>query len=238
MQRTRASPYTGVNFDPDGNKMKESQLAALRNRTVASWGAVGIALRLPSDYAVQFANQEFDGALEAAKGDIGGAFHDSPLGTMWMKDKEPRTKEEVQYIGLIESCAEIFQKESIAAEEVIWFWDLSTIERFIEINSQNVVRNAIFIHLLQVGPSANSLEEAGAAAGILVQRFTPSFDMCHPSFHSDDPNHPLPYEMISSVSTWYLHELATRGLGSLSNISGKSQSVNAEARRLRRLNKI
>ena len=218
--------------------MKESQLAALRNRTLESWGAVGIALGLPSDYAVQFANQEFDGALDAANGDIGGAFHDSPLGTMWMKDKEPRTEEEVQYINLIESCAEIFQKEKIAAEEVIWFWDLSTIERFIEICSQNVVRNAIFMHLLQVGPSANSIEEAGAAAAILVQKLTPSFDMCHPSSHSDDPNHPLPYEMISSVSTWYLHELATKGLGSLSKIAGKSQSVNAEARRLRRLNKI
>ena len=218
--------------------MKESQLPSLRNLTVASWSEVGTVLGLPSDYAAQFANQEFDGALEAAMGDIGGAFHDSPLGTMWMKDKEPKTQEETKYINLIESCAEIFQKESIAAEEVIWFWDLSTIERFIEINSQNIVRNAIFMHLLQAGPSANSVEEAAAAAAMLVQRYTPSFDMCHPSFHSDDPSHPLPYEMISSVSTWYLHELATKGLGSLSKIPGKSQSVNAEARRLRRLNKI
>ena len=218
--------------------MKESQLSALRNRTTKTWYEVGIRLGMDSETALEIAHSEFESALEAASEDLGGAFNSSPLGTKWLEDKEPADEVEAQLLSLIEECSVNFEKEHIYAEEVSSFWNLSTLERFLEIQSINVVRFGVYMHYRNAIALYDNFDKAQVAAGELVDTLTPGFDMCHPNFHALSPHHPLPYEMISAVSTWYLHELAEKGLNNLQEILGESSSVNQEARRLRKLSMI
>jgi hypothetical protein len=218
--------------------MKEAQLKTLKKLTLESWIAVGESLGLSSSQATDIASRELDGALKDADAEIGGMLSDSPLGTKWVKGKDPSDKTEEHFMKVIQACSVNYDAENVRAENIMWFWDLSTVERFIEIRSINVVRMALFFHGIENGGSFGSIEEATAYSAGIVHKFTPSFDMCHPSFYKQEKGHPLPYELISEVSSWYLTELAKSGFKGLEKIVGKSSTVNEEARRLRKLGKI
>jgi hypothetical protein len=212
--------------------MNKSELDSLRKNTLEIWVSVGKSIGLSQERALQIANRELDSALEAAAEEPGGLLHDSPLGTMWAEDTEPNNEHDSHFLRVIDACSENYEREGVTMDDITWFWDLSTVERFIEIRSINIIRMALFFHFIENGGSFNSAEEAMAYSGKIVQKYVPSFDMCHPSLFTNDPSHPLPYELISLVSTWYLAEVAKYGLSGLEKVIGKSKSANEEARRL------
>ena len=119
--------------------MKEAQLKTLKKLTLESWIAVGESLGLSSSQANDIASRELDGAIKDADAEVGGMLSDSPLGTKWVKGKDPSDKTEEHFMKVIEACSVNYDAENVRAENIMWFWDLSTVERFIEIRSINVV---------------------------------------------------------------------------------------------------
>lgn len=218
--------------------MKEFQLDAVRYRTTRAWFELGKRLGMGSETAIETAYSEFESALEAASEDLGGAFHTSPMGTKWLENKKPADEVEAKLLSLIEACSVNFEKENIHSKEVVSFWNLSTLERFIEIQSINIVRFGVYMNFRNAITLYDNFDKAQVAAGELVEKLTPGFDMCHPDYHALSPHHPLPYEMISAVSNWYVNEVEDKGLNNLPAILGESSTVNQEARRLRKLNMI
>jgi len=218
--------------------MRQEDLDQLTRMARESWTEVAIALGLTAARAEEVVSRELNGALEDAAGDMGGIFFDEPIGTKWVKGKAPSNEDEQKIMSTIQSCSVNFERENVGLEDVMWLWDLSHFERFIEIRTVNIIRFAIYLNLIETGGSFKSVNDAMKKSAILVQKYTPSYDMCHPSYYKPDPCHPLPYELSYVVNNWYLKTLAEKGLEKLSEMAGSSDCVNAEARRLRKEGKI
>jgi hypothetical protein len=218
--------------------MRQADLDQLIKTAQVTWTEVATSLGMSKEAANQLAKRELNGVLEDAAGDRGGVLFDEPLGTKWVKGKDPSNADEKAIMATIQACSVNFEREKVGLEDVMWLWDLSHVERFIEIRSVNVIRYAIFVHLLQTGGSFDSIEQGAEKVGLLVQKYAPSYDMCHPSYYKQDPCHPLPYELSYVVNNWYLQTLAKKGLDGLAEMAGSSDCVNAEARRLRKAGKI
>lgn len=218
--------------------MRQADLDQITQMAQKTWLEVATSLGLSAEVAGQLLKRELSGVLEDAAGDRGGVFFDEPLGTKWVKGKTPSNADEKAIMATIQACSVNYEREKVGLEDVMWLWDLSHVERFIEIRTVNIIRYAIFVHLLETGGSFESFEQGAKEVGILVQKYTPSYEMCHPSFYKPDPCHPLPYELSYSVNNWYLQTLVKNGLQGLSEMAGASDCVNAEARRLRKAGKI
>jgi hypothetical protein len=218
--------------------MRQADLDQLIAMAQKTWTEIAISLGLSDEVAGQLVKRELNGVLEDAAGDRGGVLFDEPLGTKWVKGKEPSNSDEKAIMATIQACSVNFEREKVGLEDVMWLWDLSHVERFVEIRTVNIIRYAIFVYLLENGGSFDSFEQGAEKVGVLVHKYTPSFDMCHPSYYKQDPCHPLPYELSYVVNNWYLQTLAAKGLDGLSEMAGASDCVNAEARRLRKAGKI
>jgi len=218
--------------------MRQVDLDQITQMAQKTWLEVATSLGLPAQVAQDLVSRELNGVLEDAAGDRGGLFFDEPVGTKWVKGKTPSNDDEQAIMRTIESCSVNFEREKVGLEDVMWLWDLSHVERFVEIRTVNIVRYAIFVHLIQSGAPSKSADEAARKSAALVQKYTPSYEMCHPSYYKPDPCHPLPYELSYAVNNWYLQTLAEKGLEKVSEMAGSSDCVNAEARRLRIAEKI
>jgi hypothetical protein len=212
--------------------MNQQDVKAYQKKTLEIWMAVGAAIGQSSLRTSEIANQLLERAVEEAVKLPGGISHDSPLGTMWVKEKSPRDEIDSHYLKLIQTCSVNYEREGVTADDVMWFWDLSTIEREVEIQSINFIRMAVFYHYIENGGSFTNFDEAAAYSAKIVEKYVPSFDRCLPSVFKDNPSHPLPWELISTVSKWYLAGLAKYGLNGIEEITGRSGSANEEARRL------
>lgn len=214
--------------------MRQADLDQITQMAEKTWLEVATSLGLSAEVADQLVKRELSGVLEDAAGDRGGVFFDEPLGTKWVKGKTPSNADEKAIMATIQSCSVNYEREKVGLEDVMWLWDLSHVERFVEIRTINIIRYAIFVHLVQSGATFNSTEEAAGKSAALVQKYTPSYEMCHPSYYKPDPCHPLPYELSYAVNNWYLKTLAEKGIEELAEMGGESDCVNAEARRLRK----
>ena len=218
--------------------MKEAQLKTLKQLTLESWIAVGESLGISGGLAIDTATKVWNEAIEDADKEPGGMLFDSPVGTKWVKGKDASDNIEQHFMRVIEACSARYEAENVRAENIMWFWDLSNVEKLVEQRSINIFRMGMFLYGIENGGSFDSLEDAGAYSAAIMEKHTPSFALCLPSTYREDINHPLPCELISEVSTWYLKELAKNGLSGSGKILGKSSTVNEEARRLRKLGKI
>ena len=217
--------------------MNKKKVQELEDLALGSWIEMGEALGMTAELANKHARGELEQANKDASEEQGGLLFDSPIGTKWVKNKDGSDADESKYLNIIQACSQNYEKEHVGIEDVMWFWDLSNLERAIEFRTINIPRYAAYYYFLKNGhtfqPSGSydSVEDAIRQAGKLVQKYAPSFELCHPSFYTGGPHSALPSELIFKVNDWYIKGVSSNGFDGLPGLIGNSGSINEEARR-------
>ena len=209
--------------------MKKSQVTVLIGKAYRVMVEFGETLGMNQEEAETVAKKELNAAIDYAERDM-GLYFDSPMGTMYLNRNSPVSEEEKVTFELLRGAATLWASQNVRDDDVLWLWDLSMIERAIELKMVNVLRYACYLNYLKNHVHA-SLEDGQKNAGAEVARVCPSFDLLHPKYFVNTRCAPLPYELIYVVINWYMaHFKSLGGFEGISELVGQDDCLNGIAR--------
>lgn len=184
------------------------------------WTASG----LPKIVTIEMATSLMTQAITESQSD---GTYDLPLniGDIILGSSLPEAPASRAVVELIRPLLPEMRRDGMTDDDLRGYWNQSEVDRRMMILGGNVQRTALATQTLETG-SYESVDEAFDAAGKAVHASFGRFGSTA-GFDPNDPNRPLPLEMVSKVIAYMSEFLEAEGAAGFLEALGRAESYNA-----------